>query len=214
MNVTWLLVRSTGLVAFALLAGATVWGLLLSCGLLGRSAPRKGLTLSHESLSIAALLSTGAHMLFLHTDDYIRFGLRELLLPGASHWHPLAVAWGVAAFYAVTVVTITFYVRRWIGRRAWRGVHYASFGAFAAALIHGLAAGTDRNHPVIVAMYAVCATSVIALVVVRLVRASSPTNKDAGGLSIHPVPAAASGFAPTPTGELPSATWIKTSPPP
>jgi DMSO/TMAO reductase YedYZ heme-binding membrane subunit len=41
------------------------------------------------------------------------------------------------------MLTVSFRMRRWIGQRGWRRLHYASFGAFVLALIHALASGTD-----------------------------------------------------------------------
>ena len=37
MSVEWLIIRGSGVVAFSLLSAATIWGLLLSTKLLGRS---------------------------------------------------------------------------------------------------------------------------------------------------------------------------------
>ena len=41
------------------------------------------------------------------------------------------------------IVGLSLYVRRWIGYRLWRAIHYLSFGVFLLALIHGLLSGTD-----------------------------------------------------------------------
>jgi len=46
----------------------------------------------------------------------------------------------------MAIVTLTFYVRRWIGKRAWRVVHFASFLVFAFVLAHGLFAGPDSRQ--------------------------------------------------------------------
>ncbi len=61
MNIEWLAIRGSGLVAYALLAGATIWGLLVSTKVMG-SMKAKQVTWFHESLSIGALLATGVHM--------------------------------------------------------------------------------------------------------------------------------------------------------
>ena len=170
MNVEWMLIRGTGIVAYLLLATSTVWGLLLSTNLLGRAVKAKPLTWVHEALAIGALLATGAHLLFLWMDEYIEFGAADLFVPGASSWNPLAVAWGISAFYALFIVSASFYVKRWIGQAAWRTIHFLAFGSFAAAAIHGLTAGTDSGQPVVAAMYASTVTMVGLLVVLRAVR--------------------------------------------
>ncbi|NIR42256.1 MAG: hypothetical protein GWO22_41995, partial [Actinobacteria bacterium] len=88
-----MLIRGSGLVAYGLLTAATVcWGLVLSLGVFPRRV--KKLTFAHESLSVGSLLSTGTHMVALYLHDFVEFDAREVLVPGASDWRPVAVAWG------------------------------------------------------------------------------------------------------------------------
>jgi len=190
VNLEWIVIRGSGLVAFGLLAGATIWGLLLSTKLLGKAVRAKPLTYFHESLGLGALLATAVHMIALALDDYIDFGARELLLPGASLWRPLPVALGVMAFYALTIVSLSFYFKRWIGQQAWRSIHFLSLGGFLATLIHGLTAGTDTTHPAVSAMYVASGSLVLTLVVVRILvsersaqsrRLIPETNRDTAG---------------------------------
>ena len=175
MSLTWMMTRGSGIVAYALLAAATIWGLLLSTGILGSLAKVKGLTWFHESVGLAALLATGVHLTALGLDGYVDFGPRELFVPGASTWRPLATSLGVMAFYALAIVAVSFYVKRWIGQQRWRALHYLSFGTFAAASAHGLLAGTDRSNPYLLTMYAVAAIAVVALLVVRAAGVAGPS---------------------------------------
>jgi DMSO/TMAO reductase YedYZ heme-binding membrane subunit len=73
------------------------------------------------------------------------------------------------AFYALAVISLSFYVKKWIGLARWRAIHYLAFGTFLSAVIHGAMAGTDRTHPAVIALYATSAAVVVALVGVRLV---------------------------------------------
>src|ERR1700720_22704 len=95
----WYVARASGLVAWALLAGAVVWGLLLSSKLMRRRVKNSWLLDLHRWLAGLALLFTGVHVVAIMGDSYVHFGLASVLLPFASHWHPLAVAWGVTALY-------------------------------------------------------------------------------------------------------------------
>ena len=189
MNLEWMLIRGTGLVAYALLAASTIWGLMLSSKLFGRLVKAKPLTWAHEGLAVGSLLATGAHMFFLWTDDYIEFGPRELFVPGASTWEPLSVALGIMALYAMFVVSASFYMKRWIGQSAWRAIHFLAFGTFAAAAIHGITAGTDTGEPAVLILYAVTVAIVALLLVVRIVQesvqsaAGQPPPRPAGGPS-------------------------------
>ena len=160
MSLEWMAIRGSGLIAYLLVAGSTIWGLLISTKLLGRAVKAKPVAWFHESLAIGALVATGVHMFFLFNHDYIDFGYRALFVPGASSWRPLAVALGVVAFYAMFVITASFYVKKWIGQNAWRAIHMASFGTFAGAALHGVFSGTDSGHPAVFGMYAASAAIV------------------------------------------------------
>jgi predicted ferric reductase len=200
MNPIWMLARGSGVAAYVLLSAATVWGLLLASKVLDRSASARGLTWVHESLSLAAVASTAVHMVSLWLEEFIDFDLRHLLIPGASTFRPVPVALGVVAFWALAVITPSFYLRHKIGQRAWRALHFATFGCFLAAALHGITAGTDTGRPTMVVLYATTLTAVLGLIVLRLVKAgaSSSRREAAGGTA--PAETAASGAA-TPPGK-------------
>ncbi len=174
MSIEWMAIRGSGIIAFLLLAGSTIWGLLISTKVLGRAVKAKGVTWFHESLGIASLVATGIHMYFLFNHDYIDFGYRALFVPGASAWRPLAVAFGVVAFYLMVVISLSFYVKQWIGQNAWRTIHMMSFGTFVGAAAHGVLSGTDTSHPVVMGMYIGSSAIVLTLLVIRLAQASAP----------------------------------------
>ena len=174
MSIEWMAIRGSGIIAFLLLAGSTIWGLLISTKVLGRSVKAKGISWFHESLGIGSLVATGIHMYFLFNHDYIDFGYRALFVPGASSWRPLAVALGVVAFYMMFLITVSFYVKKWIGQAAWRTIHMMSFGTFLGAALHGLFSGTDTSHPVVISMYVGSLAIVGILLVVRIAQAAAP----------------------------------------
>jgi hypothetical protein len=66
-----------------------------------------------------------------------------VLAPFASAWRPLAVATGVVAGWLTLALAVSFRLRKRIGQRGWRRLHYATFAAFALALGHALTNGTD-----------------------------------------------------------------------
>ena len=59
------------------------------------------------------------------------------------------------------LVYASFSLRRRIGTRNWRRLHWATYAIFAAATVHGIAAGTDTTQPWAFSLY----LSAIALVV-------------------------------------------------
>lgn len=154
--------------AFAMLAASTIWGLMLTTKVLGSWARAKPLTWFHESLAIGALLATIVHMVVLSVHQFIEFDWADILIPGRSGWRPTAVALGVVAFYGSALLAVSFYLKRLIGQRAWRVIHFASFGVFVSAALHGILSGTDSGEPWMIGVYAASASMVVLLVVIRL----------------------------------------------
>jgi predicted ferric reductase len=171
----WYLARASGIVAWGILTFAVVWGLLLRTRLLkGRPSPRWLLDL-HRFLGALALLFTGLHIAGLVADNYVHFGLLQVLVPFASGWRPLPVALGVVAMYLLVAVELTSLLMRYLPKKRWRQVHLTSFGAFWLVTVHGLFAGSDTRHLLVGILVSVSMLSVLFLVMVRLLSPSTPT---------------------------------------
>lgn len=141
----WYLSRATGFVAYLLLWGSVTWGLLLSTGT-GRAWMRPPQLLdAHQFLSAAGAGFVCFHSLVLMGDRYVSFPLRAVILPFGGSYEPLLVAFGQIAAWLSLLLIASFHVRRHIGGRAWRCLHYASFVAFWLAVAHGLLLGTERT---------------------------------------------------------------------
>lgn len=141
----WYTARASGLVTWALLASAMLWGLLLSSRAL-RSRLRQAWLLDlHRFLAAAAVVFLGIHVTSIVLDSYVHFGVVEVLVPFTGSWHPGAVAWGVAGLYLLLALEVTSLLRSRLPKRFWRATHFLSFPLFAVATVHGLTAGTDRH---------------------------------------------------------------------
>ncbi len=154
--------------AWSLAAASVLWGLLLSTRILGRSPRPAWLLDLHRFLGGAAVIFTAIHVLAILVDDYVDIGLTNALVPFTGTWSPVAVAWGIVAFYALVAVELTSLARRRLPRPLWRRVHLASFVLFGASTIHALAAGTDAARPLFLAGVTVIVAAVAGLIAVRL----------------------------------------------
>jgi hypothetical protein len=99
----------------------------------------------HRTLSLIGLVAIASHGWVLLFDREFGFGFAEVLVPLSSPYRPIAVGAGVTAAYLAIVISGSFYVRRWLGQRAWRLMHYGTFATFFLAMVHGLWAGTDSG---------------------------------------------------------------------
>lgn len=178
---TWHLARSSGWVAWSLLGCSVVWGTLAAGRMVaGRTMPRWLLEL-HRHLSWLTVLLLAVHLGALLADDYVEFGVADLLVPGASGWRPTAVAWGVIALWLVAIVQVSSLPRLRLTRRWWRRLHLLSYPAWCLAALHGVQAGTDAAAPLVRLLVAVMVTAVSFVVLGRAMqlgrgrRPTSPT---------------------------------------
>ena len=141
----WYLARATGLSAYLLLTLDVVLGVAVRTRFLDALLARWRSFDLHEFTALLALGFLAAHLLALLGDRYIGFRPWQVLVPLASPYRPVPVALGVVACYLLLLVTGSFYARRQIGQRAWRALHYLTFGGWLLALGHGLLAGTDTG---------------------------------------------------------------------
>jgi sulfoxide reductase heme-binding subunit YedZ len=119
--------------------------LLLSTKILDAIAHRPITFNLHQDLASFGLGLAGIHGALLTLDKSVPFDLPRIAVPGLAPYAPIAVAAGQLAFYLMAAVIASFYVRRTIGQRAWRLLHYLTFLAFVGATAHGLGAGTDSG---------------------------------------------------------------------
>lgn len=175
----WVTSRAAGVTAFVALTLDVIFGLFVSTGAADRLIPRAWSIDVHRWLSTVALTMTGVHAVALLGDRFVRFDLLDVLVPFVSSYRVFAVVLGVLAAYGAILVHASFSWRRRIGPKTWRKVHYLSFFVFAAALLHGLLAGSDSGGPGMQALYVSSATAVGVLGIYRIVRAS------AGAPAVH-----------------------------
>jgi sulfoxide reductase heme-binding subunit YedZ len=169
----WLLARAGGLAAYVLLTSSVLAGLTLKSRSYGRLRPAQVVEL-HLALALAGLGALALHGAALVADSTVHVSLPGLLVPGLVAYRTGAVAVGVVAAWAFVVVAASFWVRRRIGFRAWRRIHWLTYGLFAAATYHGLAAGTDTAQPWARVLYPVAIGAVAAATAWRaLVRPST-----------------------------------------
>lgn len=168
-KLAWYGVRATGFLAYLAVAGSVIYGLMLSTKVLDAIAHRPVSFALHKDLAIVGLALSGLHGLLLLGDQTFAFTPRAILLPFAAPYAPFAVGVGQLAFYALAVVTGSFYVRRHIGQRAWRTIHYLTFLAFVGVTAHGITSGSDSGAWWAVWMYLGPTAVVVFFFVYRLV---------------------------------------------
>ena len=181
----WITSRAAGVTAYLALTLDVVFGLLVSTGAADRVVPRARSVDAHRWLSAAALALTAVHALALLGDRFVRFDVVAVLVPFASPYRTAAVGLGVVAAYGALVLHASFGWRKRVGARTWRAIHHGSFAVFAAALAHGLLAGSDTGTAGMRALYLASLAAVAGLTGYRLLLATRrrPLTRSAGRAS-------------------------------
>lgn len=168
-KIPWITSRVTAFLAYFAITASVVYGLLLSTKVLDAIAHRPVSFALHQDLAAVGLGLAAIHGALLTLDQTIHFSVADLLVPFVSPYRPIAVGIGQLAFYVVALVTVSFYMRRRIGQRAWRLIHYLTFFSFLGSTAHGILAGTDTNQPWAFWTYAGSAAIVVFLTAYRVV---------------------------------------------
>lgn len=165
----WYVTRAAGICGYILLALGTALGLFQS---LARSlGARAGWVLVelHQFVALIAAAFVALHLVSLALDPFLPFSVTNLLLPTGESYKPLATALGVLSLYALLVVLLSSWLRRWMSYALWRGLHLTSFVVFALVTAHGLLVGTDTHQPWMKGVYFAAMAVVIFLTGMRLV---------------------------------------------
>ncbi len=148
----WILARTAGLTAYVLLTLVVVAGLVVKTKPLRAVKPASAVDV-HRFLTSLALGAVALHGLALVLDSTVHIGPAALLVPGAARYRPIWTGAGVVAAELALVVALSFPMRKMIGIRSWRRLHWATYGIFALATAHGLLAGTDSSRPLVFDLY-------------------------------------------------------------
>ena len=174
----WYLSRSSAIVSYILLWISMLAGLSITSDVARAYQGNNTMLNIHQHSSILGLAFAVFHSLILLGDKYSNYTLSQLLVPfGSSNYEPFAVGLGQIGIYMMIVVIGSFYVKRQIGRTAWRVIHLTSFGMFLLALAHGILSGTDTTNLYIAMLYGASFASTVFLTVYRVVLAVTKPKK-------------------------------------
>jgi predicted ferric reductase len=186
-KVFWYLSRATAFVSLTILWLSMVLGLGMT-NKLARLWPGAPAAFAiHEYASLLGLAFAFFHALILLGDRYIDFSVAQILMPFSTlNYRPTWTGIGQLAFYLWLIVALSFYVRRNIGQKTWRAIHYLSFILYLMGLVHGLFAGTDSTTTWAHWYYWVSAGSLLFLLMHRII--NSITEKLTKPATRHVVP--------------------------
>ncbi|HEX3565783.1 MAG TPA: ferric reductase-like transmembrane domain-containing protein [Acidimicrobiales bacterium] len=165
----WYLTRASGLVSLVLLSATVVLGIVASVGWTTERWPRFLSQSMHRNLSLFCIGFVALHVVTTVADGYVPIGFLDAVIPFQTPYRPLWVGFGALTLDLLLAVAITSGLRKQIGVRAWRGVHWLAYLCWPIALLHGLGSGSDTRLSLALLVNVICVVAVVAAVGWRLV---------------------------------------------
>jgi hypothetical protein len=186
----WYLSRGSGAVSLILLSSSLVLGIVDQRRWRSERWPRFTLHGLHRWVSLFAVSFLSIHILSAALDSFAPIRLIDAVIPFGSRYRPLWLGLGALAFDMLLAVTVTSLLRKRIGQRNWRAVHWLSYAAWPVAVVHGLGSGSDVRAGWLLAITLACAAAVWVAVFVRVMNAPSrPRLLGLGALAAVPLAA-------------------------
>jgi predicted ferric reductase len=180
----WYATRLLGLLSYMVISGSVIYGLLLSTGVLDAIAHRTVSFTLHQDLSAIGLGLALVHAAMLTLDHSVPYTVAEVLIPFSGPYRPVWVGVGQLSLYLTIVVVASFSLRKRIGQKRWRTLHYVTFLAFLGVTAHGLMAGTDSSAPwafwLTATVVFLTGYRIVLAVSARRARAASGSAREAG----------------------------------
>ena len=176
----WYLARGTGVVSLLLLTASVVIGILNSERYAAPRWPRFAVDRIHRDVSLLVLAVLVVHIVTSVLDSFAPITLLDGVVPFLSAYRPVWLGLGALAFDVLLAVAITSVLRRRIGFRAWRVVHWAAYASWPVAVVHGLGTGTDAVSSWSLAVTVLCTAATLGAIVVRVLRAATEPGSGRG----------------------------------
>ncbi len=173
----WYFGRATGILAFILLTGVVVFGLVISSRAFNKMIPGALSYETHRFISFLALGTVILHFSSFFFDAFMKMKIFEALIPFVlSRTFPTtlgfdmrtSVALGIIAFYGMLILIFTSEFRAKMSPKVWRAIHYISAGTYFLFILHGFMTGTDSNTWWMRSLYISSLSLVFGLILIRI----------------------------------------------
>lgn len=146
----WYASRATGIVCLVLTTAVVLLGLLVTRQRRLPGLPKFGVVHLHRYLSLLAVGFVGLHILTAVIDSFVSISIAAAIIPFVSAYKPFWLGLGAVSVDLMAAVILTSLVRRRIGRKTWRTVHWLAYAAWPVAVLHSIGSGPDlRSGPLL-----------------------------------------------------------------
>ena len=172
----WYLARATGAVAMLLLTVSVVLGILGSLRFsAGPRWPRFAIDSLHRDTSLLVIALLVLHVITSVLDGFAPITLVDGIIPFATPYRPLWMGLGTLGFDLIIALVVTSLLRRRLGYRSWRAIHWFAYACWPIAILHGLGTGSDVKSWWMLLLTLACVAAVVAAALIRIGRSENAT---------------------------------------
>jgi sulfoxide reductase heme-binding subunit YedZ len=165
---TWYATRGLGTATLILLTASVVLGIGTAVRWGGPDTPRFVSADLHRNLSLLALIVLAGHIVTTVLDPYAHITVRDVIVPIGAAYRPVWLGLGVVAAEILIAVAASSLVRKFVGPRTWRLLHWAAYATWPIAVVHGLGTGSDAQAPWMIGVVVACLMAVVLALAQRL----------------------------------------------
>lgn len=180
-SVLWYVTRGAGAMTLVLLTVSVAFGVAEARLWRPAASSRFAVASVHRAVSLLALTLLTVHVASTLFDPFPRITVLAAVVPFASGYRRLWLGLGTLACDLLLAVTVTSLVRRRLGYRVWRGVHWAAYACWPVAVAHGLGTGSDAASAWMLALTVLCVGAVVIVVAGRLAARGLPARVRVSG---------------------------------
>jgi predicted ferric reductase len=164
----WAFGRASGVIALALFTVSVLLGIINRSGRPLPGMPRFSVSLVHRNVAVLASVFLVLHVGTLILDPFAKLTLTDVVIPFVGSFKPFWQGLGTVAFDLVIAIVVTGLLRRRIGARAFRFVHWFTYVMWPVAMLHSIGNGTNGTSGWFILFAVGSAALVLAAVIWRL----------------------------------------------
>jgi len=173
----WYASRATGVVSLVLLSAVMIMGMLVKRQVRLPGLPGFALLGLHRNLSLLSVAFVAVHVITAVADSYVSISLAAAVIPFISVYQPLWLGLGAVSLDLMAALIVTSLLRRHIGRRAWRLVHWLAYASWPVAVLHGLGSSTDLRRGPLLGLALLCIAAVAGVLARRVAQARAEVSR-------------------------------------
>jgi methionine sulfoxide reductase heme-binding subunit len=141
----WYLMRASGVVSLVLLTAVFALGIATTNRWRPARLPRFVTVGLHRNISLLSVVFLAIHVATAVVDPYAHVGIVATVIPFTAGSNAFWVGLGAVSLDLVTALIVSSLLRRHIGQRVWKTIHWLAYASWPVAFAHTLGSGTDST---------------------------------------------------------------------